>query len=136
MQNESFFLILTLFIVASITFFLMKMLPGTPYNNPKVTGAQLAALNKANGLDKPVWYQYIKYLVGLLHGDMGTSYQFAGQSVSHLIISRVGPSFQIGAQAMIVGTAGDPAGGHRGYPQELLGRLHGDDFRHPGSVHP
>ncbi|KRL88120.1 ABC-type dipeptide oligopeptide nickel transport system, permease component [Lacticaseibacillus pantheris DSM 15945 = JCM 12539 = NBRC 106106] len=104
LAKRIFFLILTLFIVASITFFLMKMLPGTPYNNPKVTGAQLAALNKANGLDKPVWYQYLKYMVGLVHGDMGTSYQFAGQSVSHLIISRVGPSFQIGAQAMIVGT--------------------------------
>jgi oligopeptide transport system permease protein len=64
----------------------------------------LAALKKANGLDKPVYVQYLKYLAGVVHGDFGTSYQFAGQSVSHLISSRIAPSLQIGAQAMVVGT--------------------------------
>lgn len=98
------YLLLTLFIIASLTFFLMKLMPGTPFNNPKIPAEQLAALKKANGLDKPVYVQYLKYLGGLLHGDFGTSYQFAGQSVSHLIGSRIAPSLQIGAQAMIVGT--------------------------------
>lgn len=98
------YLLLTLFIIASITFFLMKLMPGTPFNNPKIPAEQLAALKKANGLDKPVYVQYFKYLAGLLHGDFGTSYQFAGQSVSHLIGSRIAPSLQIGAQAMVVGT--------------------------------
>ncbi|WDF82442.1 ABC transporter permease [Lacticaseibacillus pabuli] len=99
-----FYLILTLFIIASLTFFLMKLMPGTPFNNPKIPAEQLAALKKANGLDKPVYVQYLKYLGGMLHGDFGTSYQFAGQSVSHLIASRVAPSLQIGAQAMVIGT--------------------------------
>ncbi|WP_125571163.1 oligopeptide ABC transporter permease [Lacticaseibacillus songhuajiangensis] len=98
------YLLLTLFIIASITFFLMKLMPGTPFNNPKIPAEQLAALKKANGLDKPVYVQYFKYLAGVVHGDFGTSYQFAGQSVSHLISSRVAPSLQIGAQAMVVGT--------------------------------
>ena len=40
------FLLLTLFLVASITFFLMKMLPGTPFNNPKIPADQLAILKK------------------------------------------------------------------------------------------
>ncbi len=99
-----FYLLLTLFIIASATFFLMKLMPGTPFNNPKIPAEQLAALKKANGLDKPVYVQYLKYLAGVIHGDFGTSYQFTGQSVSHLIASRVGPSLQIGAQAMILGT--------------------------------
>jgi oligopeptide transport system permease protein len=98
------YLLLTLFIIASITFFLMKLMPGTPFNNPKIPAEQLAALKKANGLDKPVYVQYFKYLAGVVHGDFGTSYQFAGQSVSHLISSRIAPSLQIGAQAMVVGT--------------------------------
>ena len=99
-----FYLILTLFIIASLTFFLMKLMPGTPFNNPKIPASQLAALKRANGLDKPVYVQYLRYLGGMLHGDFGTSYQFAGQSVAHLIGSRIEPSLQIGIQAMIVGT--------------------------------
>lgn len=98
------YLILTLLIIASLTFFLMKLMPGTPFNNPKIPASQLAALKKANGLDQPVYVQYFKYMVGVFHGDFGTSYQFAGQSVSHLIGSRIEPSLQIGLQAMIVGT--------------------------------
>jgi oligopeptide transport system permease protein len=99
-----FYLILTLFIIASLTFFLMKLMPGTPFNNPKIPASQLAALKRANGLDKPVYVQYLRYLGGMLHGDFGTSYQFAGQSVAHLIGSRIEPSLQIGIQAMIIGT--------------------------------
>lgn len=98
------YLILTLFLVASITFFLMKMLPGTPFNNPKLPADQIAQLKAQYGLDKPVWQQYVTYILGAAHGDFGTSYQFTGQSVSYLIASRIGPSLQIGAQAMVLGT--------------------------------
>lgn len=48
--------------------------------------------------------QYLTYIVGISHGDFGMSYQFPGQTVSNLIASRIGPSLQIGAQAMVVGT--------------------------------
>jgi len=98
------YLILTLFLVASITFFLMKLLPGTPFNNPKLPPDQIVALKAQYGLDKPVWQQYLSYMLGLLHGDMGMSFQFSGQSVSYLIMSRIGPSLQLGLQAMILGT--------------------------------
>ncbi|MCT2909336.1 ABC transporter permease [Schleiferilactobacillus harbinensis] len=98
------YLLLTLFIVASITFFLMKLLPGTPFNNPKIPAAQIAILRKQYGLDLPVWQQYLNYMVGIAHGDFGESYQFAGQTVSYLISTRIGPSLQLGVQAMIIGT--------------------------------
>ncbi len=98
------FLLLTLFLVASITFFLMKALPGTPFNNPKIPADQLEILKRQYGLDKPVWIQYLTYMVGITHGDFGMSYQFPGQTVSNLIVSRLGPSLQIGAQAMVLGT--------------------------------
>ena len=67
------FLLLTLFIVASATFFLMKLLPGTPFNNPKIPADQLLILKKQYGLDKPVWMQYLTYIVGISHGDFGMS---------------------------------------------------------------
>ena len=98
------FLLLTLFLVASITFFLMKALPGTPFNNPKIPADQLEILKRQYGLDKPVWIQYLTYMIGITHGDFGMSYQFPGQTVSNLIVSRLGPSLQIGAQAMVLGT--------------------------------
>lgn len=99
------YLLLTLLIVASATFFMMKLMPGTPFNNQeKLSQAQRAILNRQYGLDKPMWQQYFTYLGGLLHGDLGTSFQFSNQPVSNLIASRLAPSLQIGAQAMILGS--------------------------------
>lgn len=98
------YLVLTLFIVATFTFFLMKLLPGTPFNNPKIAPDQIAVLRKQYGLDLPVWQQYLNYMVGVVHGRFGESYQFAGQSVSYLISTRIGPSLQLGVQAMLIGT--------------------------------
>ncbi len=99
-----FYMVLTLFLVATITFFLMKLMPGTPYSNQeKLTAAQIQIMNEQYGLDKPLWQQYLLYLGGMLHGDMGTSFQFSNQPVSYLIASRIGASAQLGLQAMIFG---------------------------------
>ncbi len=100
-----FYLVLTLFIVASITFFMMKLMPGTPYTNQqKMSADQLRIMNEQYGLNKPILQQYWIYIVGLLHGDFGTSFQFNNQPVASLIMSRLAPSLQIGAQAMILGS--------------------------------
>ncbi|MGQ2226566.1 ABC transporter permease [Fructobacillus fructosus] len=96
-------LLATLWIVVTLTFFLMQILPGTPYNNPKLTQSAIEQLNAAYGLDKPVWVQYWDYLINLLHGDMGTSFQYQNQSVSTLIGQRLPISAQLGFQALVVG---------------------------------
>lgn len=99
-----FYLLLTLFIVITITFFLMKLLPGTPLNNQaKLSKSQIAVIYQQYGLDKPLWQQYVSYLGNVLHGNFGTSFQFSDQPVSYLISSRIGPSLQLGLQAIIVG---------------------------------
>lgn len=65
---------LTLFILATITFFLMKSIPGNPFNgDKKLSAQQLAQLNEKYHLDKPVGEQYVLYLKGLLQGDLGVS---------------------------------------------------------------
>lgn len=100
-----FYMILTLFIVASVTFFMMKMMPGTPFTNQdKLSAAQLKIMNQQYGLNKPIWQQYLIYMVNLLHGDFGTSFQFNNQPVASLIMTRLQPSMLIGAQAMIIGS--------------------------------
>ena len=99
-----FYMILTLFLVATITFFLMKMMPGSPYaNEAKMTATQKAIMNKQYGLDKPVIEQYITYLAGAAHGDFGISFQYSNQPVSSLIGARLGASAQLGLQALVVG---------------------------------
>ncbi|CAJ1176514.1 peptide ABC transporter permease [Companilactobacillus crustorum] len=100
-----FYLFLTLFIIASITFFLMKLLPGTPFSNQnRMSADQLKIVKAQYGLDQSVGVQYVRYMAGLLHGNLGTSFQFNNEPVTSLIGQRLAPSMQIGAQAMILGT--------------------------------
>lgn len=67
--------IFTIFIAATITFFLMKLVPGSPFTSEKTNVIAEAALNEKYGLDKPVYVQYVKYLKQLLQGDLGISYK-------------------------------------------------------------
>jgi len=96
-------LVATLFIVITITFFLMQIMPGTPFNNPRLSPEMLASLEKAYGLDKPLWQQYLSYLFNAFHGDFGLSFQYDGQQVSTLIGQRLAVSVQLGIGAVIIG---------------------------------
>lgn len=98
-------LVITLWVVVTLSFFLMQVLPGTPYNNPKLTDEMIAMMNKQYGLDKPVWQQYLTYLGNVLQGDLGTSYTSVNQSVSTMISQRLAVSAQLGAQALVIGIA-------------------------------
>ncbi|MFE7063477.1 oligopeptide ABC transporter permease [Sutcliffiella sp. NPDC057660] len=99
------YMIITLFLIASFTFFLMKLMPGTPFTmQEKMTEAQKAILFAKYGLDDPVPVQYAKYILSLAQGDLGISFQYDNRSVTDLIMQRIGPSAQLGFQAMLVGT--------------------------------
>lgn len=63
----------TIFVAATITFFLMKLVPGSPFASEKSNAIAEAAMNEKYGLDKPVYVQYQKYIVQLLNGDLGVS---------------------------------------------------------------
>lgn len=98
------YMIITLFVIVTATFFLMQLLPGTPFTNPEKLGeAQLAVLNAKYGLDQPVGVQYIRYLGNLVQGDLGYSFQHEGRTVTSMISERIGPSAFIGLQAMLFG---------------------------------
>jgi oligopeptide transport system permease protein len=99
------FMIVTLFIIATLTFFLMQTLPGSPFNNEdKLTETQKERLYAKYGLDEPIPVQYVKYLGKMLQGDFGESYQSDGRPVTKMITERIGPSAYIGGQAMAIGT--------------------------------
>jgi oligopeptide transport system permease protein len=97
-------MLVTLFVIVTITFFLMQLLPGTPFTNPeKLTDQQMTILNAKYGLDQPVGIQYIRYVGNLVQGDLGYSFQHEGRTVSSMISDRIGPSAFIGLQALIFG---------------------------------
>lgn len=105
LAKRFFYMFLTLFIIASLTFFLMKIIPGTPFASAaKLPPAQLEIMKSKYGLDQPVPVQYAKYMGNLVQGDLGISFQFNNTPVTELMLKRLGPSAQLGAQAMIVGT--------------------------------
>ncbi|MFC7321213.1 oligopeptide ABC transporter permease [Halobacillus campisalis] len=99
------YLVITMFLIATFTFFLMKFLPGTPLSAAdRLSEEQQAIVLAKYGLDDPVPVQYFNYMVNLVQGDLGISFQFDNREVTTIILDRIGPSLQIGFQAMIVGT--------------------------------
>lgn len=104
--RRMFYMFITLFLIATATFFLMKTLPGSPISSAsKLSPSQLAVVEAKYGLDQPLPVQYGKYMLNLAQGDLGNSYQFKGASVTDLIFNRLGPSFLLGAQGMILGVS-------------------------------
>jgi oligopeptide transport system permease protein len=99
------YMIITLFIIATATFFLMKLLPGSPLTNQeKLTPEQRQIILEKYGLNDPVPVQYVNYLKNLVQGDLGVSFQYDNRSVTELIGERIGPSAQLGFQALVFGT--------------------------------
>ena len=99
------YMIITLFIIATATFFLMKLLPGSPLQNQeKLSPEQQKIILDKYGLNDPIPVQYVRYLSNLAKGDLGVSFLYDNRPVSTLIADRIGPSAQLGFQALVFGT--------------------------------
>src|SRR5699024_5989060 len=70
----------------------------------KLSKDQLEILNEKYVLDQPIPVQYANYMVNIAKGDLGVSFQFDNQPVTNLLKNRMGPSSQLGFQAMFIGT--------------------------------
>lgn len=93
--------IVTIFAVVSITFFLVRLMPGGPFDGEKVTAEMKAVLNEKYGLDKPVGEQYKIYMGNLLKGDLGESMQFRGREVTDTIKYSFPKSARLGIVAIV-----------------------------------
>ena len=81
--------ILTLLLVAAITFFLMNAIPGSPFMTEKSTPEQIALANAKYGLDKPLPVQFVNYVKNLVRGDMGVSLKMQeGTAVSKILFGQ------------------------------------------------
>ncbi len=92
-----------LFIIATVTFFMLRLAPGGPFDKEKNTTPEIRkALEAHYGLDKPLLVQYLIVLKGYLRGDLGPSYKYPNRSVNELIADTFPVSLQLGVLGMSI----------------------------------
>ena len=98
-------MILTLFLIATATFFLLEAVPGDPLSEraDKLSPTVKENLYKKYGLDKPMMERYVLTMKGICVGDFGESFVYAGQTVQGLIETRLPVSARLGLQQVTLG---------------------------------
>lgn len=103
-------MLLTLFVVAFITFILMHLVPGGPWDREKELAPQVIEnLNLKYGLDKPLYYQFGSYIWNALNGDLGISYVHQDRGVTEIILGGLPVTATLGlvafAMAILLGVS-------------------------------
>ncbi|MFM8595304.1 MAG: ABC transporter permease [Chloroflexota bacterium] len=99
-MNRLFWFVPTLLAMAAITFILMRLTPGSPFDvSDKVSPEQIKRLEQLYGLDKPLPEQFVRYVWNSLHGDFGVSYHYRPQTVREIIGRGFPVSLKLGALA-------------------------------------
>jgi oligopeptide transport system permease protein len=108
-----------LFVIVSLSFFVMRLAPGGPFDQDRALPEQVRANIEARyHLDEPLWTQYFRYLGDVTRGDLGPSFRYPDRSVNELLGLGFPVSLLLGSCAMTVallagGTAGLLAGVRR-----------------------
>lgn len=96
--------VFTLLAITLVLFILLQLMPGSPFNDEKLSDDQRAVLYEKYGLDKPIIVQFGKYVANLCRGDFGVSYTISKNTpISQLIKSRLPISIRVGGQAVALG---------------------------------
>ena len=95
--------VVTIWAVATLTFFLMNLVPGGPFLSEKAISPQAqAALEAKYGLDKPMSQRYVNYMTGALHGDFGDSLKQRGRTVMSIMSMKFPVSARVGGISVLV----------------------------------
>lgn len=95
----------TLFTILFVLFLMLEFMPGSPFNDEKLTESQKLLLYAKYGLDQPFIIRFLNYAKNMLSGDLGLSYVInKNLDVSSMIAERFSVSIRIGLQAMILGS--------------------------------
>lgn len=93
----------TVWVVATLTFFLMNLVPGGPFLSEKaISPAATKALEAKYGLDKPMAERYFTYITDAAHGDFGDSLKQRGRTVMSIITAKFPVSARVGGIAVLV----------------------------------
>lgn len=93
--------VVTVFVLATLTFFLMKLIPGDPFLSEDVSPYVQELQREYYGLDQPVYKQYFIYMNNLLHGDLGVSLTKTGRSVTSIIMETFPVSAKLGLISLV-----------------------------------
>ncbi|MDI7861952.1 oligopeptide ABC transporter permease OppB [Rhizobiaceae bacterium n13] len=97
----------TLFIVVTISFFLMRFAPGGPFNLERPLPPQtMENLMRTYQLDQPLWRQYVTYITNAVTGDFGPSYIYKDNTVAELIGKGLPYSMELGFYALLLALVG------------------------------
>ena len=95
-----------LLVVASLTFFFIRLAPGGPFDADKVVSPQVMKnLNAAYNLDAPLYRQYFDYMSGVIVGAFGPSFRYPGRSVSEMIYTGLPITFELAFYALMIAVA-------------------------------
>ncbi len=94
-------LVPVLFVIVTLTFFMVRFVPGGPFTSEKAVSAEvLKNLNAYYGLDQPLWRQYLIKLSHLAQGDLGSSQKFTNRTVNEIIAAKLPASLELGGLAL------------------------------------
>jgi oligopeptide transport system permease protein len=97
------FFVPTLWVIATITFFLMRQAPGGPFQSEREIPAVVKAqLEQKYGLDRPLHEQYLRFLGNAVRGDFGPSYRYTGRQVTEIIAEAFPVSAELGGWALLI----------------------------------
>lgn len=92
----------TILILITVSFFLMRFAPGSPFSSERTLPPQIMEnINAKYGLDKPVMEQYATYLTNVIQGDLGPSFKYKDFTVNELVSAALPVSAKIGLLAFI-----------------------------------
>jgi ABC-type dipeptide/oligopeptide/nickel transport system permease component len=117
--------VVMLYLLVTISFFMVKLIPGSPFTSEKMQAGNKAAIYAYYGLDKPVYVQYFVYMKNLLQGDLGVSYKIRSISVNQIIADAFPYSLDLGLRAILFALVaglllGIIAAYQRGKPMDTL----------------
>ena len=96
----------TLLLVITASFFMMRAAPGGPFDSQRKLPPEVERNVKAKyGLDKPLAIQYLNYLGGVVHGDLGPSLKYKDKSVTDIIKEDFPTSLRLGLSSLVIGVA-------------------------------
>lgn len=96
--------VFTLLVITLVLFILLRLMPGSPFNDEKITAEQHAVLDAKYGLDQPIVVQFGRYVINMFKGDFGVSYNISKNTlISQLIQTRLPISIAIGGFAVMLG---------------------------------
>ena len=97
------YIIMTLFVIITLTFFLMKAIPGDPFSEEKAIPKEiLDALHRHYGLSDPWYIQYFRYVKSVVTWDLGPSFKYKGRTVNAIINDGFPVSAALGAEALFL----------------------------------